>query len=156
MGWRRFVYSLLIQSWGVYRSSPSENFRATHTSQGTSSNWRNRQALTKGAQHGYSCSGQEKKEERKGKKHLLSYKARTDRQPAPRNYLWILLTCYPVEPTGISIWVFPRGKHIIKWTGISERECQTHSCLGVTVMKNDGEVLQSIQSSQKKEEVGKD
>lgn len=44
----------------------------------------------------------ERKEERKeSKKILLSYKARIDGQPAPQK-----LTCYPVEPTGIKIWVF--------------------------------------------------
>lgn len=95
---------------------------------------------------------EEREEEREGsKKILLSYKARIDGQPAPQK-----LTCYPVEPTGIRIWVFPTVKQNIKCTRISERECQTHSCLGVTVMKNDAKVLQSTQSSQNKEEVGKD
>lgn len=129
-----------------------EKFRATHTSQGTPSNCRNRQVFTKGAQHGYSWMGWKGKERRKGrrkgrkeerkgsKKSLLSYKARIDGQPAPQK-----LTCHPVEPTGIRIWVFPTVKQNIKCTGISERECQTHSCLGVTVMKNDAEVLQSTQ-----------
>lgn len=88
---------------------------------------------------------------------LLSYKARIDGQSAPQKLTMdLLLTCYLVEPTGISIWVFPTVKHNMKCTGISERECQTHSCLGVTVMKKDAEVLQSTQSSQNKEEIGKD